>query len=393
MPVPDSPEPADRPRPPDAPRRASRWDVPIPPPAPLADQPPSSSPRPASAGPSASAPRPSASTTRKVSTQSDFYPSWSDVKVGRLHPGQIIAEGTQVLTIVDKPIPGSGAIRRSGSRGKVERAPVDNAYAYLIAFADGAKMFFKQRELALAGGQEDEDELADQETDFSPFVIYAAGVGLRTAGLGPALTPDVQDDIRGAYLPPASNHWSLWKVPEQIQRISGNVDEVYHELESFLRMGLKGHPFVIEALWSPRVVTATAEGKELRDLGHAFLSRRIGRSYSTFVLDQFRKMEKAWDDAEKLDRRRACELLRLLHSAIHTLTAGTPPSDAGPALAELTEVLQGGWSYSRLRDRAWALERELKRAAEVTTLPDAGNASTVSAFLVAARQRRATEKR
>lgn len=328
-----------------------------------------------------------------MATQSDFYPSWSDVKVGRLHPDHIIPEGTMVQTIVDKPSPGNGPMRRAGSRGKVERSPVDNAYAYLIGFGDGTRMFFKQRELALASAPDEDDDLVDQETDFSPCVIFSSRVGLRTAGLGPALTPDVQDDIRGAFVPPATADWSLWKVPEQIQRISGNVDEIYQELESFLRMGLKGHPYVIEALFSPAMVMSTPEGQRLRDLGPAILSRRIGRTYSTFVHDQFRKMEKEWSDEAKLDRRRACELIRLLHSARQALVSGQPSVVVPAAMPELTEILQGGWSFSRLRDRAWALERELKRAMDMSLLPDAGDNVRVNAFLLEVRKARADAER
>ena len=55
-------------------------------------------------------------------------------------------------------------------------------------------------------------------------------------------------DRRGFYLPPAELQWSLAGVPEQLET---DQEEVYWEVEKFIRLALKANPNVLECLYSP----------------------------------------------------------------------------------------------------------------------------------------------
>ena len=61
-------------------------------------------------------------------------------------------------------------------------------------------------------------------------------------------------------------HWSLAKLPEQIERIENGEDVVFWEIEKFVRLALKANPNVLETLWTPVVLYATDTGQRLREL-------------------------------------------------------------------------------------------------------------------------------
>src|SRR2546428_593776 len=70
-------------------------------------------------------------------------------------------------------------------------------------------------------------------------------------------------------------------------------DEVYWELEKFLRLALQANPNVLETLWTPLVLEADEVARRLRELREAFLSRHLYKTYSGYVLSQFRRMANA----------------------------------------------------------------------------------------------------
>ena len=65
----------------------------------------------------------------------------------------------------------------------------------------------------------------------------------------------------GIYLPPAKFHWSLRRLPEQLEFADEERDEVYWELGKSLRLALKANPSVLETLWTPMVLLADETAK------------------------------------------------------------------------------------------------------------------------------------
>src|SRR5262249_19786882 len=138
--------------------------------------------------------------------------------------------------------------------------------------------------------KEIEDQLVLTDQDLRPFIIYRCQVGSRAFGLA---GDDSDDDIRGIYLPQARLHWSLFKLPEQLEFADQAKDEVYWELEKFLLLAVKANPNVLETLWTPLVLHADEVAQRLREMRTAFLSRHLYKTYSGYVLSQFRRMANA----------------------------------------------------------------------------------------------------
>jgi predicted nucleotidyltransferase len=86
-------------------------------------------------------------------------------------------------------------------------------------------------------------------------------------------------DRRGFYLPSADLEWSLAGVPEQLETEN---EEVYWEIEKFIRLALKANPNVLECLYSPLVETCTPLASELIDMRDIFLSQYVHRTYDAY---------------------------------------------------------------------------------------------------------------
>src|SRR5204863_1455040 len=134
-------------------------------------------------------------------------------------------------------------------------------------FADGQAVKAHFKELALRR-REIDDELVLTGHDLQPHIIYRCRVGSRAFGLS---TEESDDDLRGIYLPPARLHWSLFKLPEQLEFAEEAKDEVYWELEKFLMLAVKANPNVLETLWTPLVLHTDEVSQRLREMREAFL--------------------------------------------------------------------------------------------------------------------------
>lgn len=298
-------------------------------------------------------------------------------------PNYIIPEGTHVVLKVDKKIPRTEAVKPTGTVALVVRSPVTNRYSYTIEFTDGSQTRAKYAELAMRRREVGED-LITPAGDFREFVIYKCIVGSKAYGLG---TAESDDDIRGIYLPPAALHWSLYKAPEQIEYHTDEMDEVYWELEKFLNLALRANPNVLEVLWSPIVQFISEVGQELLSLREAFLSKLIYKTYSGYVLSQFRKMSNALEAKGSFKPKHAMHLIRLLMSGIHALKTGDIKVDISEHRDELLRVKSGELSFEEVK--AWALEldAEFQQLFTTTSLPDKPDYEDVNRFLVKCRRR------
>jgi hypothetical protein len=253
-------------------------------------------------------------------------------------PTFIIPVGTQVVLRAGRRVPGGDEVKPAGSIAEVLEAPTSNRHPYLIRFVDGVTLRAKFAELAVRR-REVEEELQTPGPDLRQYVIYRVAAGSRAFGLA---TEHSDEDRRGVYLPPADLHWSLFKPPEQIEAASAGVEEVCWELEKFLRLALQANPNILETLWAPAVLYADETGQELRGLRDAFLSRHLYKTYSGYVLSQFRLMTKRFRKQREYKAKHAMHLIRLLYSGIHALRSGEILVDVGEHCDELLRVRGGG---------------------------------------------------
>jgi uncharacterized protein len=330
--------------------------------------------------------------------------------IRKVSPSYVIAAGTQVVLKVSKVVEAlqdeasQGTVyRKMGTVGVVVQCPPSNDEPYVVQFADGttAKSYF--HELTLRR-KEVEMELERLEVDLLPFVIYRCQVGSKAFGLA---GEDADDDLRGIYLPPASLHWGLRKLPEQLELgkaskspASGGrqppdaegeadepiTDQVYWELEKFLLLALKANPNVLETLWTPVVHFATPLAEELRGLRQAFLSQHLYKTYSGYVLSQFRRMAAAHKTRGTFKTKHAMHLIRLLHSGIHALRTGEILIDVGEHRDELLGIKRGELSFDQVMQQALTLDKQFQAEFERTKLPQQPDFEAVNAFLVKARR-------
>ncbi|HZV05155.1 MAG TPA: nucleotidyltransferase domain-containing protein [Gemmataceae bacterium] len=299
-----------------------------------------------------------------------------------LLPTFIISPGTQVVLKVDKPLP-DGTIRQRGSVAVIAESPADNQYPYTLRFADGQTVHAYFRELAIRR-KEIEDQLAGTEEDLRPWIIYRCQVGSHAFGLA---GEDSDDDIRGIYLPSARLHWSLFKLPEQLEFADADKDEVYWELEKFLKLALKANPNVLETLWTPLVLHADESAQRLRAMREVFLTRYLYKTYSGYVLSQFRRMANAYAKTGKYKAKHAMHLIRLLYSGIEALRSGQIRIDVAEHRDELLAIKSGALSFEQARDRALELDRQFQEAYRQTILPEQPDYRQVDEFLIWARRR------
>lgn len=299
-----------------------------------------------------------------------------------LLPTFLISPGTQVVLKVDRSLP-DGSIRQRGSVAVVQESPTDNQDPYTLRFADGQTIQAYFRELAIRR-KEVEDQLARPELDLRPWIIYRCQVGSRAFGLA---GDDSDEDIRGIFLPPARLHWSLFKLPEQLECADAEKDEVYWELEKFLNLALKANPNVLETLWTPLVLHADEVVVRLREMRQVFLTRYLYKTYSGYVLSQFRRMANAHARTGRYKAKHAMHLVRLLHSGVEALRSGQIRIDVGEHREELLAIKAGALSFEQARDRALEVDRQFQEAYRQTTLPEQPDYQQVDEFLVWARRR------
>ena len=300
-----------------------------------------------------------------------------------LLPGFVIPAGTQVVLKVAKPLPGGQQFKPPGSVGVVLECPPDNQKPYQIHFADGMTVPACFGELALRR-REVEDELGEVREDLRPWIIYRCQVGSKAFGLASA---DSDDDLRGIYLPPARLHWSLRRLPEQLEFKEDQRDEVYWEIEKFLRLALKANPNVLETLWTPMVLLADETAQELRAMRQAFLSKHVYKTYSGYVLSQFRRMANAFQAKTDYKPKHAMHLIRLLHSGIAALETGEIRIDVAEHRAELLHIRDDGLPFDEVKRRALQLDERFQQAFERTALPEQPDYRRVDDFLIRARRR------
>ncbi|WP_216323883.1 nucleotidyltransferase domain-containing protein [Deinococcus aestuarii] len=283
----------------------------------------------------------------------------------------VLPVGTSVVTRL--PVAGHPA----GAVAVVVRSPPDPDHAYRVRFPDGTEATLSRGGLTVR--RHEKNALPDVERDFAPFVQYRCVVGSRAFGLD---TSASDTDLRGFYLPPARDHWSLAGVPEQLEF----GEEVYWEAGKFVLLALKANPNVLEVLHSPLIQTVTPLAAELLDMREAFLSRLVYQTYNGYVMGQFKRLEADLRQHGEVRWKHAMHLLRLLLSGIAVLERGEVRVHVGEHRDTLLAVKRGDVPWTEVERWRLSLHADFDRAYARTTLPERPDYAQVEAWLLRARR-------
>jgi hypothetical protein len=280
----------------------------------------------------------------------------------------VIPTGTKVLTGPE------------GRVGIVTHAPEGPDHGYRVRFPDGPEQSYRRADLTIFKHVQAELPGALDSTDLHRFVIYRCIVGSTAYGLA---QEGSDTDRRGFYLPPADAEWSLAGVPEQLET---DNEEVYWEIEKFIRLALKANPNVLECLYSPLVETCSPLARELVDLRHIFLSRYVHRTYNAYVLSQFKKIGQDLRNHGQIRWKHVMHLIRLLLSGVEVLKHGLVPLRVDEYRDQLLAIRRGEVPWERVEQWRLALHRELDAALGSTPLPEHPDYQRANEFLIRARR-------
>ncbi len=283
----------------------------------------------------------------------------------------ILSVGTKVVALADIRGEDGRPLHPRGAVGVVQEAPSDYWNSYRVRFNDGSLASLHRRELAILSQFQDAagdgpmlDPLA--EYDLYRHVIYRCVVGSQAYGLSNEAS-DV--DRRGVYLPPASLHWSLYGVPEQLE--NPQTEEVYWEAQKFLMLALKANPNVLECLYTPMVEHATPLAQELLGIRERLLSKLIYQTYNGYVMSQFKKLQADLRNKGAIKWKHVMHLLRLLMAGITVLEEHrVPVAVPQGARDKLLAVRRGEMPFEAADAWRISLQQDFENAYAKTTLPE-----------------------
>ena len=158
-------------------------------------------------------------------------------------------------------------------------------------------------------------------------------------------------------------------------------------MEKFLRLALKANPNVLETLWTPMLLLADETAEELRAIRNAFLSKHVYKTYSGYVLSQFRRMSNAFKEKGDYKPKHAMHLIRLLYSGITALETGEIRIDVAEHREGLLRIRNDCLPFDAVKQRAAELDERFQEAFERTALPEQPDYRLVDDFLIRARRR------
>jgi uncharacterized protein len=153
-----------------------------------------------------------------------------------------------------------------------------------------------------------------------------------------------------------------------------------------VRLALKANPNVLECLYSPLIETCTPIAQELLDMRHQFLSKHVHRTYNSYVLSQFKKIEQDMRNQQAPRWKHVMHLIRLLLSGITVLEEGFIPLRMDAHRDRLLAIRHGQTPWDEVERWRLALHRRLDSALANTTLPEHPDYAAANAFLIRARR-------
>ncbi len=212
-------------------------------------------------------------------------------------------------------------------------------------------------------------------------VILRCVVGSRAYGLA---GPEADTDRRGVYLPPTRLFWGLAPVPEQLE--NDQTQEVYWELEKFLRLALRANPMTLEVLYTPLVEWATPLGRELLAMRGAFLSRRVYQTYGRNAEAQLRRVKNRIARGGSIRWKQVAHTIRLMLAGIHILRHGQVLVRMDAHREQLLAVRAGKLRWEEVLTLCDRLRQELEQAREQSPLPPEPDWEQANRFLIHARE-------
>jgi hypothetical protein len=280
----------------------------------------------------------------------------------------VIPVGTKVLT------------RADGRVGIVAHTPAAPEHGYRVRFADGEENTYRRNELTIFKHTDAEFPGGPDAEALQRFVIFRCVVGSTAYGLN-SEGSDV--DRRGFYLPPVDLQWGLAGVPEQLET---DDEECYWEIEKFIRLGLKANPNILECLYSPLVETCTPLAAELIGMRQIFLSRHIHRTYNSYVLSQFKKLEQDLRNRHAVRWKHVMHPIRLPLSGVAILKSGFVPLRVDEHRERLLAIRRGEVPWEEVEEWRLRLHGELDRTLDTTSLPEHPDYERANEFLLRARR-------
>lgn len=293
--------------------------------------------------------------------------------------------GTQVVTLRNLTGEGGRILQARGSVGVVIRSPADLNHSYRVRFLDGSEESLRRDDfVALShfnSGEIGNVDITSARSDLFSRVIFRCVIGSRAYGLE---TESSDTDYRGVYLPAADPHWSLFGVPDQIEREA--TQEHYWEVERFLVLALKANPNVLECLYTPLVEHVTPLGQELLDMRSSFLSQLVFQTHNGYVASQFKKMQADLRNQGQVKWKHVMHLLRLLIAGIDVLRHGHVPVRVETHRKQLLAVKRGEMPWAETERWRQVLHQEFAVAVRQTKLPERPDYDRANTLLIKARR-------
>ena len=300
----------------------------------------------------------------------------------------ILPIGTQVVALAEARDANGLVAHSRGAVGTIIQSPSDPWHTYRVRFPNDVERSFHRKDLAvlkeykageIGAGRDLSGPLA--EHDLYEHVIYRCVIGSRAYGLDGL---DSDTDRRGIYLPPATLHWSLYGVPEQLENPA--AEEVYWEAQKFVVLALKSNPNVLECLYTPLVEHATPLMNELLALRGKLISRLIYQTYSGYVMSQFKKLQGDIRNHNAVKWKHVMHLIRLLIAGATALEEGYVPVDAGEHRERLLSIKRGEVPFAECDAWRIALHERFDAAATKTALPERPDYAAANDWLLRARR-------
>lgn len=267
-----------------------------------------------------------------------------------------------------------------GMVGVIQKSPLDYTHNYIVRFPNGADHSLKRHQFAVQKHYRREGwEQEVNHEHLYQYVIYRAIIGSRAYGLD---NENSDIDKRGIYLPPAHLHWSLYGVPEQLER----GEEAYWEIQKFIKLALKANPNILEALNTPKVEYVAPIAELLLEQRDIFMSKLLYQTYNGYVISQFKKMRKHLENQGTIRWKHAMHLIRLLLSGIDALKTGTIMVDVGEHRDKLLSIRYEKMTWEQVNTWRLQLHKEFDAVYQITKLPDRPDYEAANQFLIEARK-------
>lgn len=217
--------------------------------------------------------------------------------------------------------------------------------------------------------------------EYSQYIRYTCVVGSTAYGLNSA-NSDL--DMRGFFIPPTASVLSLGGVPEQIE--DRETDQVYWELQKYLRLCLGANPNVLDTLYTDMVIQTSDIADELRRFRHMFLSKKAYHTYTGYAYSQLKLVTKKEGDSSEVDWKNAMHLTRLLIVGLHVLTDEVVLVDVGDNRSFLMSIRRGEQPLSIIHSFANEMYAKIDEAYKHTKLPDEPDYVKANEILIRARR-------